>query len=51
MDEEEVETVAVAIYNTHRKIGLPTWERTSDEHRDWARAQARSAIEAINHFH
>lgn len=52
MTPTEIDRVARAIYTTHWRQTPsgnhpPTWENTTEEIRDWVRAQAVSAIEAI----
>jgi hypothetical protein len=42
--EQIVEGVARAIYSTHRRPPAPKWEQTSDDRRDWVRAQAREVL-------
>ena len=39
-----VEGLARALYLTHRKVPSPTWENTSENVRDWMRAQAREGL-------
>jgi hypothetical protein len=42
-----LEDVAQAIYRTHWRAPSPTWEETSEEVRDWVRAQAEAAIDTV----
>jgi hypothetical protein len=42
-----IERVARTIYETHWRSPSPSWEQTSDEVREWVRAQALSAINEL----
>jgi len=43
----EIEQAAKAIYATHWRKPSPDWEEASEAVRDWVRAQALSAINAM----
>jgi hypothetical protein len=43
-----IDVVARAIYRTHWRAPSPTWDNASASVRDWVKAQARAAIEAVN---
>jgi hypothetical protein len=43
-ETELIEALARAIYNVHRRGASPTWDNTSDDHRDWLRAQVRAGL-------
>jgi hypothetical protein len=42
-----LDPVARAMYATHWRSPSPSWDETSDEVRDWMRAMAWSAINAV----
>jgi hypothetical protein len=43
--EQSIDGLAKAIYNVHRSDSSPTWENSSDDVKDWLRAQARAVKE------
>lgn len=44
---DDIEAAAEAIYAAHARRSAPDWDGTSDDVRDWVRAQAMSAINAL----
>lgn len=44
---ELIELVARAVYSTHWRKPSPEWNETSEQVRDWVRAQALSAINGV----
>jgi hypothetical protein len=43
-EEQLVDGLARALYETHRKAPVPVWENTSEPTREWVKAQARAGL-------
>ena len=43
-EEELIEGLARAIYQTHWRAPSPEWDAASENVRDWVRAQARTGL-------
>ena len=48
LEDETIEGLSRAIYNTHLRPPTPTWDNSSENVKDWVRAQARNALAYLN---
>jgi hypothetical protein len=46
-DEQVIEGIAEAIYETHRRDPAPIFQNASAFAQDWSRAQARAALDYV----